>query len=101
MLCINVSYVCFSVVSQAVCICRLYRGVYLCTFHRADLSLLYPGTVRRPSLIPVRGLPEHPAGHHRLLLVTAETGAMGILLCPLCGGELLRWVEQFRAHTAH
>lgn len=88
MLFVNLSTVCLSV--QAVCIRSLYQGVYLCTVHRADLSLLYPGAVRRPSLLPIRGLPELPPDHHRRLLSSTEPGTLGVLLCPLCRGELLK-----------
>lgn len=95
--CLNL---CLSVVFQAVCICSLHWGVHLSTIYRADLSLLYPGTVRSPSLIPIRGLPEFPPGHHWLVLSGKEPGTVAILLCPLCRGELLRWAAQFRnVHT--
>lgn len=79
---------------QAVCICSLHEGVYLCTVHRANLSLLYPGTVRRPSVIPFRSLPELSASHHPLFDYAAQPGTMGFLLCPLCRREPIGWESQ-------
>lgn len=92
-----VPFVCLSLRLQAVCICSLHWGVPLCTVHRADLSLLYPGVVRRPALLPVWGLPELPARQRQIILGVAEQGTLGLLLCSLRRGEPVRWVPHFRA----
>ena len=90
----GVNMPCFCVSLQAVCFRSLHRGVHLVSVHRADLSLLHPGSFRCPSLFSLRGLPQFPADH-QLVFIGTESSTLGVLLRPFRGGEPPRWVFLF------